>query len=116
MSDKLDMIYDLLKSDREDASEFRKEVRDSHKSTGERLGKLEASSEVQNQQLKEHMKRSDMLEDLHGINSGRIDSHDDAIAELEKPKIVLTTLKKWTLGLGAIAGAVLAIAKLLGMF
>ena len=115
MSDKLDMIYDLLKSDRVDASDFRKEVRESHKNTGEKLAELESSSQVQNQQLADHMRRTELLEDLHGINSGRIDDNENKIIELEKPKIVLSTIKKWIIGLGGIAGAILLIAKVSGL-
>lgn len=116
MSDKLDMIYDLLKADREEAADFRKEVRESHKDTGERLTTLEAQGQVQNQQLGEHMRRTEILEDLHGINASRIDGHDEKIAELEKPRMVFSTLKKWILGAGALAGALVAIAKFTGMF
>ena len=116
MSDKLDMIYDLLKQDREEAADFRREVRESHKDTGERLSTLESQGQVQNQQLADHMRRTEILEDLHGINATRLDTHDVKIAELEKPKIVLTTLKKWILAAGAVAGALVAIAKFTGMF
>jgi hypothetical protein len=78
MSDKLDLIYDLLKQDREEASDFRREVRSSHQRTDERLqkietetterlAKIEALDEVQNTQLAEHMRRTDILEELHKI-------------------------------------------------
>ncbi len=116
MSDKLDMIYDLLKQDREDASDFRKEVRESHKTTSERLSILEAQGQVQNQQLAEHMKRTEILENLHGINSSRIDKNVKKIEELEKPKIVFSTLKKWLIGCAGIAGAILTISKFMGLF
>lgn len=116
MSDKLDMIYDLLKRDQEEASDFRKEVRDSHKETGERLSSLEAYSKIQNQQLADHMRRTEILEDLHGVNVDRIDDHDVKIAELEKPKVVFSALKKWIIGAGGIAAAAIAISKLFGLF
>ncbi len=116
MSDKLDMIYDLLKQDRKEASGFRKEVRDSSKATSERLTALEASSQIQNQQLATHIKRSNILEEMHGDNAKRIDGHDDQIAELEKPKIVMSVLKKWIVGTGTIAAAIVGIAKLIGLF
>jgi hypothetical protein len=116
MSDKIDMIYDLLKQDREESSDFRKEVRESHKNTGERLVDLEASSQVQNQQLATHMRRTEILENLHGVNVGRIEVNEVKIEELEKPRIVLSGIKKIVIGLGAIAGACIAIAKAFGMF
>ena len=55
------------------------------------------------------MRRTDILEDLHRDNEKRID-------KLEEPRIVLTTLRKWIIGLGGVAGAAIAIAKLFGMF
>lgn len=116
MSEKLDMIYDLLKQDREDASDFRREVKESHRDTGERLSGLEASSMVQTQQLAEHMRRTEILEGLHGDNAGRIDEHDDKIAELEKPHLAMSLLKKWIIGLGAVATAAIAISKFFGLF
>ena len=116
MSDKLDMIYDLLKQDREEAADFRKEVRESHKTTGERLSNLEQKSEIHNQQLGEHMRRTEILEDLHGINAGRIEKHEERIDELEKPKIVLGTIKKWAGWVTVVAGAAVAISKFMGLF
>jgi len=116
MSDKLDMIYDLLKSDREDASEFRKEVRESHKDTGTRLGSLEASSQVQNQQIAEHISGVQTLKELHKSNVTKIEANKSSIVELEKPRIVRRTIKKWIIGLGACTAAILSIAKFIGMF
>lgn len=120
MSDKIDLIYDLLKQDREEASDFRREVRDSHRdtadklnklesSTSERLAKIEATNETQNTQLEEHMRRTDILEDLHRDNEKRI-------VKLEEPRKTWGVIKKWLLGAGAVAGALLAISKFLGLF
>lgn len=114
------MIYDLLKQDREEASDFRKEVRESHKDTGEkltkiesetseRLSKIETVNEQQNAQLAEHMRRTDILEELHKDNEKRI-------VVLEEPRMVMGKLKKWLLAAGAVAGAVFAISKFLGLF
>jgi len=116
MSDKIDMIYDLLKQDREEASDFRNEVRESHKSTGKRLTSLEVQSQTQNQQLKEHISGVNTLKDLHKQNADRINNNEVKIVELEKPRVVFKTLKKWIIGAGAIAGSTIAIAKLLGLF
>ena len=120
MSDKLDMIYDLLKQDREEAAGFRKEVRESHQrtdeklqkietETSERLSKIEALDQVQNTQLAEHIRRTDILEDLHRDNEQRI-------IKLEEPAKVMSTLKKWVIGAGAVAAAVAAISKFIGLF
>lgn len=116
MSDKLDLIYDLLKADREEASDFRKEVRESHKDTGERLTQLEAQGNVQNQQLAEHMRRTEVLEDLHMSNEGKIGAHETRIVKLEEPGKALSLVKKWILGTGAVAAALGAIAKFMGLF
>lgn len=114
--DKLDLIYDLLKADREEASDFRKEVRDSHRKTDDRLSKLELQGEVQNQQLAEHMRRTEVLEDLHMSNEGKIGLNTKRIEVLEEPGKALSLVKKWILGTGAVAGALVAIAKLMGLF
>ena len=116
MSDKLDLIYDLLKADREEAATFRKEVRESHKETGERLTKIEALDEVQNQQLAEHMRRTEVLENLHMSNEGKIGANTGRIEKLEEPGKALSLVKKWFLGAGAVAGAAVAIAKFMGLF
>ena len=99
MSDKIDLIYDLVKSDREESSEFRKEVRESTKDTHSRLMLIESG-------LAEHMRRTDLLEDLHKDNEVRI-------VKLEEPKMVWSTLKRWTITVGAVIGAVVAILELI---
>ncbi len=120
MSDKIDMIYDLLKQDREVSSDFRKEVRQSHIETGEkitqlsidtshRLTQIEATNTTQNEQLAEHMNRSERLEAMHGDHEGRI-------IVLEEPAKTMGRMKKWLIGVGAFAGAIVAICKLLGLF
>jgi hypothetical protein len=109
MDDKSDMIYDLLKTERQEAHEFRKEVRVAHSEISERLLKIEVLDEEQNKHLAEHMRRSDLLEQLHKDNEERI-------AKLEEPLKVMSTLKRWLIGIGAIGTAIVGIAKFLGMF
>jgi hypothetical protein len=117
MSDNLDMIYDLLKQGREDASDFRKEVKDTQKAvsdklteiqvvTSERLSKIEALDEIQNLHLSEHMRRTDVLEKLHRDNQFRIEN-------LEKPAAAFKTISKWIVGVGALAGAIATVIKLI---
>ncbi|CAB4125190.1 hypothetical protein UFOVP53_77 [uncultured Caudovirales phage] len=106
-NDKTDLIYDLVKENRQDMNDFRKEVKEDSDQVKERLSNIEHNSALQNQHLAEHMRRTNILEQLHRDNSTRIQ-------KLEEPKIVLNTLKKWFIGLGAIAGAIVAIMKLLG--
>lgn len=106
MNDKVDMIYDLLKTDREESSEFRKEVRESNKEIQERLTRIEVLDEVQNEQLAEHIRRTNLLEELHKQNEQRI-------SLLEEPSKVKKMLKNWLIGIGAIAGAIASILGLL---
>ena len=116
MSDKIDLIYDLLKSDREESVEFRKEVREAQKATydnisklqvdtAERLSKIEALDAVQNKQLEEHMRRTDILEKLHSDNSSRIE-------KLEKPRDVIITIGKWIVAAGAVIAAIAGVKEL----
>lgn len=116
MSDKIDLIYDLLREHKADTAEFQKEVRESHKKSDERLAKLEAQGEVQNQQLAEHMRRTEVLEDLHMSNEAKIGVNRERIDKLEAPGKALSLVKKWIIGTGAIAGALAAIAKFMGLF
>ena len=127
MSDKMDLIYDLLKQDRTEASDFRKEVREAHKNTGEkitklstetseRLTKIEHTNDIQNKQLEEHIAGVDTLKDLHLSNVKRIEENKASIIVLEEPGKVRSKLKKWLIGIGACAGALLAIGRLLGLY
>jgi hypothetical protein len=102
MSDKIDMIYDLLKTDREESAGFRKEVREAHGDIQERLTKIEILDEVQNKQLEEHIRRTDLLEGLYRANEERI-------TKLEEPKKAISLVKKWVIAAGSVAGAIAAI-------
>lgn len=106
MNDKVDLIYDLLKTDREESAEFRKEVRENHKDIQERLTRIEILDDVQNEQLAEHIRRTELLEELHKQNEERI-------SRLEEPSKAKKLLKKWLIGAGAIAGAIVSIIGLI---
>ena len=114
--DKIDMIYDLLKADRDEASDFRKQVREAHITTKSSIVKLEAQGEIQNQQLSEHMRRTEVSDSLHMSNEGKSGVHENRIVKLEEPAKVMIVLKKWLIGLGAVTGSTVAIAKFLGLF
>jgi hypothetical protein len=109
MEDKSDMIYDLLKEQRQDVAQFRKEVKDSHIEIAERLTRIEVLDEEQNKQLAEHIRRTDLLEGLYKQTAERV-------SKLEEPAVVRSTLKKWLIGVGAVAGAIASIAKFTGLF
>lgn len=116
MSEKTNLIYDLLKEVREDQKdlketsyEHRLETKDWQSKTDQRMQRIE-------EDLKYHIKRTDVLEDLHMSNEGKIGANSERISELEEPKKVLSLIKKWIIGAGAIAGALFAIAKFTGLF
>lgn len=120
MNDKIDLIYDLLKQDRSEAADFRKEVRDSHNrtdekltkietETSERLSKIEGTTQVHNEQLAEHMRRTDILESLHRDNEARI-------IKLEEPGKFRAYMRKHIIIIGKIAGALMAIGGAIAYF
>jgi hypothetical protein len=119
VSDKIDLIYDVVKTEREESSEFRKEVRETnHKveekltkieiETNDRLSRIEALDQVQNQPLADHIRRTEILEDLHRENEKRIQI-------LEVPGITLSTLSRWVGWLSVIGGAIYGALKLIGL-
>jgi hypothetical protein len=103
---KVDLIYDIVKTHQEENKQFREEVKQSTKETLERLTNIEKLDEIQNAQLAEHMKRSDMLELLHKDNESRI-------RVLEAPIDVFLSIKDWVVLGGKMAGAITAIYLLL---
>lgn len=109
MEDKSDMIYDLLKTERQESNQFRKEVRESQVEVAERLTRIEILDEEQNKHLAEHIRRTNLLEDLHKKSEERI-------SKLEEPIKTFGTLKKWLVGAGAIGAAIVGIAKFIGLF
>ena len=106
MSDKIDLIYDLLKTEIGENRQFQKEVREFSGDIQERLTKIEVLDEFQNKQLEEHIRRTDLLEGLYKVTEERI-------SKLEEPKVVMSTLKKWLVGAGSVAGALAAILGLI---
>lgn len=109
MEDKSDLIYDLLKEERQTSAQFRKEVRDSQIEIAERLTRIEILDEEQNKQLAEHIRRTDLLEGLYEQTEARI-------SKLEEPSKVRQAIKNWLVGFGAVATAIVAIGKLFGLF
>lgn len=107
-SEKIDLIYDLVKENRKEVGEFRKEVKEDNATIAERLTDIEKQDIVQNQQLTEHIRRTNILEQLHRDNATRIE-------KLEEPSKTMSTIKKWFIGLGALAGALAGILKLMGI-
>jgi hypothetical protein len=119
VSDKIDLIYDMIKTEKEESSEFRKEVRENNRKveeklakieieTNDRLSKIEALDQIQNQQLADHIRRTEILEDLHRDNEKRI-------LILEAPGVTLSTLGRWVGWISAVGGAVYGLLKLAGL-
>ena len=69
-------------------------------STNQRLDSIDTN-------LAEHMRRTDVLEKLHGDNQKRI-------ALLEEPKMVLKYIRNGAYFISAVAAAVLTLLKLTG--
>lgn len=74
-------------------------IDDNHEHTQQRLSSIDAN-------LAEHMRRTDVLEQLHRDNQERIQ-------RLEEPKKAISMLIKWTITAGSVAGAVFAISRFL---
>lgn len=106
---KLDLIYDLIKENRKEVGDFRKEVKEDNEAIQERLSDIEKLDIVQNHQLAEHIRRTNLLEQLHRDNATRIEL-------LEEPKKVRATIIKWVIGVGAIGSAIVGAVKFLGLF
>lgn len=75
------------------------------------LSNIKKLDESQNQMLDEHMKRSDMLEQLVVQNKEETCARLEA---LEEPKKTLVIVRNWIIGLGALSGAIYATMRLLG--
>lgn len=70
-----------------------------HDSTERRLDSIDNN-------LAEHMRRTDVLEQLHRDNQARIQ-------QLEEPKKAISMIIKWVLTAGSVAGAIYAISKVI---
>jgi len=85
MKDKIDLVIKLIEEQKG--------------STDKRLDSIDDN-------LREHMRRTDVLEDLHRDNQIRIQT-------LEEPRKALALIKKSALWISAISGAILIISKLI---
>ena len=85
MKDKIDLVIKLIEEQKG--------------STDKRLDSIDDN-------LREHMRRTDVLEDLHRDNQIRIQT-------LEEPRKALVFIKKSALWISSISGAILIISKLI---
>lgn len=120
MTDKVDLIYDLLKEHKSDTAEFQKQVREDQKELKETSEKHKEETKSWQDDTSNRLDaiEKDLREHKEGVINNRklLQIQDERLQLLEEPKKVFNTLKKWFVGLGAIAGAAVAIAKFFGLF
>lgn len=121
MSDRNDIIFDILKEMRDDAKSDRKEASIWRMKTDERLSSIDKIAATQTEQLKEHMRRTEIAEKRLDSLGDKINAHSDVhesverrISTLEQPLAVKTVIK-WIVACGAVAGAIVTIMKLLDL-
>ena len=100
------MIYDLLKEVREEFSEHK----DEQVKQGITLAEIKKD-------LKYHIKRTDILQDLHKDNLAQIEQNKTRLEKLEEPFKARTYLfKKWQFWTGLVAITAGAITKIIGLW
>lgn len=84
------------------------------------IGQIKILDSAQNQILEEHHKRSDALHTDNVLREQalrlEISKMDKRLDSLEAPRKTLKQLKRWVIGLGAVAAALIAILQFLGYF
>ena len=102
------MIYDLLK-----------EVREDQKKQGDELQEQSKCLLIVQGDLKYHIRRTDILEDLHKDNQKKIELSEKRIDKLEAPnkasKYLTEKWKYWTAGLLFLSAAIGLAIKLKGL-
>ena len=86
-----------------------KEVRDEQKEQGKSLVQMQTDTARNADSLEEHMRRTDALELLHKDNEERIEA-------LEVPGQTRAQIIKWVKIVGIIAGTIVAVTKIAGLF
>ena len=112
MSDKIDVIYDMLKDmaakqdhDRERASEWREKISEWSARSDQKLDNLEEGAKAYLESVSQNRE---------AISS--LDNHlDERLKPLETPALARQQLKKWIIGAGTLAAAIMAVLKLLDM-
>ena len=111
-----DLIIKLLEEVRVDQKEHTKELTKQSIS----LVSLESTVKKNTEDLIYHIRRTDMLEELHKDNSKKIQKNEKRIMTLEEPQKAAEYLKKnWKFYTGAIIAILTilsGIAKLIGLF
>lgn len=105
MTDKLDLIYDLVKT-----------INEKQDQQSERLVKLELNSDRNTEDLEHHIKRTDLLEaklekDVANLKA----AVDKRFEELEQPKKSISFIGKIIVWAGGVAGGVIGVIKLISV-
>lgn len=110
------IIYDLLKEVRADQKRHSEELakQSSYLDKMDRdLERLKDVTEKNTKDIEEHIRRTDLLEDLHKLNEGKIELNNQRLAILEEPVKAKAWIKKNLLSLSSTAAALSAIAALI---
>ena len=103
------IIHDLLKEVRDDQKEARTENQEHRETSIKHHADTNARLDIYNEQLKTHIEGVKTLKEMHKSNVERIEV-------LEEPAKALSTIKKWAVWTAGIAGAIVAVAKVIGLF
>jgi len=97
--DRVDLIVKMIGEQRDSFRDFHASTSNHQRVTESRLSEIESS-------LKEHIRRTNLLEDLHKDNQKRISA-------LEAPSVALNVIKKGAIVVGSILGVIMTIVKLM---
>lgn len=95
MSDKIDLIYDLVKG-----------LDEKQNAQTEKLVRLESNVERNSEDLEHHIKRTDLLEE--SLNAQKKATNERFI-KLEEPRTVIKSVGKFVVWVGSISGAIYGI-------
>jgi predicted transcriptional regulator len=101
-----EQLYDLVKEIREEQKEQSKTMSQLEVS----FVRMESLVETNTEDLKYHIKRTDILEDLHKDNAKRIEKLEAPISVRDLTKISITVIS----GIGVIASLVYTVLKIFG--
>lgn len=86
------------------------------KNIDSQLQKINSILEINTESLQEHMRRTAQNETMIQSLSVLHESNDNRLNKLEEPSKVFKVVKRWFIGIGAIAGAVAGILKFLKVY
>lgn len=109
------MIYDLVKEIKDDQKEITVKLQEQ----SECLIRMENDVRRNADDLKEHMRRTELLEKLHEKNATKISEVEKKVEEIQEPtkikKLLISKVLKTAGLITAVSGAVLAVLKVISM-